>query len=233
LYQFDIRDLKGYNKYLPILPNKVFLMINSWPDYDEMGISWKEWLAKVDEYLLKHFPEDYQKADDSIDDITQEEVSGMLGACFSRHSYYLTDRERMIIQNKESYSGMSSRWVKKIFEVRNFDIEDNWLQFEAQAGKRPTQTYKLGSCINPQLDASTGMYQPKLHYLIQDKLKGMFINWFNRKHIGELKIHTQMISKQDPNKQQYFEEHLIIVPNPEFDDEERAQKLSEQRIKPE
>jgi len=189
-----------------------------------MGISWKQWLAEIDEYLLKNFPEDYKSAEDSIDKIKQAEVDELLDACLTDFKHELTDRQRMIIQNKKSYSGMSSKWVNNLFNDRKLDKESNWLNFESQIGKRPVQTYKLGAIINPN------KMSPKLHFLIQDKLKGMFINWFQKKHIGELQVSTHMISAQDKNKQKYFEEHLLIVDNPKFNDEERAQELSEQRL---
>lgn len=230
---FDITQLENYDKYMPVMEDEVYSKCNEITDYDTFGIEWEEVPDVVDQYLRNHFPlAEYVISGDEVI-ISQTRVNELFDSCLTDPSYKLTNEEVEITRLGKNFSKMSSRWIDKTFKERKIDKELNWKGFESQIFKRHTSVYKLGSCINPNIHG-THDANPRLHKLVSTKLKRMFKNWFDNKHLGRFLLDSIIISPQDKNKQVFHEEHLVSRENPDHTDDDEKEVdflLSDKPIK--
>jgi hypothetical protein len=207
--RFDITEIPEYQDYNPVLSEQVLIRTNQMTDYDKLGITWKQALLYIDEYLLDNFP----KKTDIIEiqkELTQDQVSALLDKCLSDSSYVPSPQENSYAGSSK-YPVYSTRWVERKIKEHNKSKDELFNHFELLLMNNPQPTYKLCSFINPQLHLkpSSTNFQAKddkargkalsvgIHKLVLDKFKNLFLDWYRKKYLGETTIEIHIFDGQE------------------------------------
>jgi hypothetical protein len=215
-YKFDVTTIDIWNIYHPFMSDEVLLATNKMSDYDELGFTFTQALNNIKHFLQDNFDDVFTTPDMNI--VIQAQVWDMLDKCLSNMNYKLT-QEEVEYNSLLNYPIQSTRWVEKKLSAIGHTRDSYFRQFEIvlQNGMQPT--YKLCSPFNAQLHTlpysaytiyrGSGL-QSGIHFQVLVKFKMMFLDWFRKKHKGELTIDVVIAHKQEHLIVMKTEEHNII-----------------------
>jgi len=204
---FNPSELKIYEDYNPILTDEQLLYTNSFDFYKDNEIvqDFREVERNIKAYVESVFPnpETVKSLEDKwIENLEQADIFKLFDKCLQNSSYELT-REEKAYQGHKYYTIWSSRWVINKLMLYNLDTDTLFNRYEQTLTKNFQPIYKLCSIFNYALgnnnitdeeDLRVMNLNERVHQLIENKLANQFEDWFNKKHLSELKLHRLMIN---------------------------------------